>query len=144
MTATTTQSYKISASRKMPERKLMMERPEESVGAKLEKLYRELDEECQAEIEATDANPLYVDITLGVEVTCRVPTSTKLTHELPCREVVSTTHAKECGLPAMFVLWGQLYKPSQLGPRCEDHARRHVGDDVMHRSSQYAVVDLRA
>lgn len=47
-----------------------------------------------------------------------------------------------CGKPSEFVLWGKLYPPEALGPRCYDHASLHMSmDERSIRDS--AVIDLR-
>lgn len=45
--------------------------------------------------------------------------------------------------PAEFVLWGKLFPPEALGPRCYDHAAKHIGAANMGRLDGWAVVDLR-
>lgn len=45
--------------------------------------------------------------------------------------------------PAVFILWGKLFPPEALGPKCYDHAAEHVGWSNMHRIDQWAVFDLR-
>lgn len=45
--------------------------------------------------------------------------------------------------PADFIIWGKLAPPEGLGPKCYDHAVKHLGHDMPRRSDQYAVVDLR-
>lgn len=45
--------------------------------------------------------------------------------------------------PAEFIIWGKLAPPEALGPKCYDHAVKHLGHDMPGRSDQYAVVDLR-
>ena len=44
---------------------------------------------------------------------------------------------------ADFILWGKLFPADALGPRCYDHAERHIGGAGMSRLDQYAVFDLR-
>lgn len=34
---------------------------------------------------------------------------------------------ERCNAPAEFILWGKLLPPEALGPRCHDHAAKHVG-----------------
>lgn len=43
-----------------------------------------------------------------------------------CRER-SEVDGKWCGERAEFIIWGKLYPEEALGPRCYEHARRHVG-----------------
>jgi hypothetical protein len=45
--------------------------------------------------------------------------------------------------PADFILWGKLLAPEALGPKCTDHATKHLGFSAIHRIDQYAVFDLR-
>jgi hypothetical protein len=47
------------------------------------------------------------------------------------------------GVPAEFILWGKLFPPEALGPRCYDHAAKWLGHGNMSRIDQYAVFDLR-
>jgi hypothetical protein len=42
--------------------------------------------------------------------------------------------------PAIVIVWGKLFPPEALGPRCWDHAAEHVD---MSRLDQWAVFDLR-
>lgn len=48
-----------------------------------------------------------------------------------------------CDAPAEFLLWGKLIPPEGLGPRCYDHAAKHVGFHALSPHSGYALVDLR-
>jgi hypothetical protein len=41
-----------------------------------------------------------------------------------CRE--EDEEGNRCGAPAEFILWGKLFKPEALGPRCYDHAAKHA------------------
>jgi hypothetical protein len=52
-----------------------------------------------------------------------------------CRE-------EDCRKPAEFVLWGKLLPAEALGPRCYDHAAKHVGHRALGDPS-WAIVDLR-
>ncbi len=45
--------------------------------------------------------------------------------------------------PADFILWGKLFPPEALGPKCYEHAAKHIGYSGMSQIDQYAVVDLR-
>ncbi len=56
-----------------------------------------------------------------------------------CRE--ETKGGGKCWEPSEFVLWGKLLPPEALGPRCYDHAEKHLGRGV--GDPQWAVVDLR-
>jgi hypothetical protein len=49
-----------------------------------------------------------------------------------------------CNAPAEFILWGKLFPPEALGPRCYDHAVEHTGHNMPARVDQWAVFDLRA
>lgn len=51
---------------------------------------------------------------------------------------------RRCGKPAEFILWGKLLPKEAFGPRCYDHAVKHIGHDMPSRVDQYAVYDLRA
>jgi uncharacterized protein YuzE len=44
---------------------------------------------------------------------------------------------------ADYILWGKLLPKEALGPRCYDHAEKHVGHEAMSRIDQWAVFDLR-
>jgi hypothetical protein len=44
---------------------------------------------------------------------------------------------------AEFILWGKLFPPEALGPRCYDHAEKHIGSRGMSQIDQWAVFDLR-
>ena len=50
-----------------------------------------------------------------------------------------------CNAPAEFILWGKLIPPDGLGPRCYDHAAKHIGHRGLTRpgKSGWAVADLR-
>lgn len=50
-----------------------------------------------------------------------------------------------CNAPAEFLLWGKLIDPEGLGPRCYDHAAKHIGHHALtpHGLTQYALLDLR-
>jgi hypothetical protein len=58
-----------------------------------------------------------------------------------CREWCEDK-ANSCGQPAEFVLWGKLFPPEALGPRCYDHAAAHVGHRGLGDPS-WAIIDLR-
>jgi ATP-dependent Clp protease ATP-binding subunit ClpA len=62
-----------------------------------------------------------------------------------CRDEMSiedVIDGKPCP-PAEFIIWGKLSKPEALGPKCYDHAAKHLGHAAMSRIDQYAVLDLR-
>jgi len=44
---------------------------------------------------------------------------------------------------AEFILWGKLFPPEHLGPRCYEHAKDAIGWHGMSRIDQWAVFDLR-
>jgi len=57
-----------------------------------------------------------------------------------CRELLED-HSR-CPNIAEFLIWGKLFPPEALGPRCYDCAAKHVG----HRNlggKQAAILDLR-
>ena len=58
-----------------------------------------------------------------------------------CREW-PTGALDRCNVPAEFVLWGKLFPPEALGPRCYDHAAAHAGHRALGDPS-YAIIDLR-
>lgn len=61
-----------------------------------------------------------------------------------CREELGAEGKWEkCNQPAEFILWGKLIPPEALGPRCYDHAARHIGHWGLAPNSGWAVFDLR-
>jgi hypothetical protein len=60
----------------------------------------------------------------------------------PCREWVEKK-ANRCNAPSDFILWGKLFPPEALGPRCYDHAYIHIGYGGISQIDQWAVFDLR-
>jgi len=59
-----------------------------------------------------------------------------------CREWMDKS-ANRCGAPAEYVLWGKLIPMKGLGPRCYDHAAKHVGQRALARGEEYALINLR-
>jgi hypothetical protein len=62
-----------------------------------------------------------------------------------CREWVDEV-ANTCKERADFILWGKMFPPEALGPRCLTHAESHVGwRNISSASqiSQWAIYDLR-
>lgn len=57
-----------------------------------------------------------------------------------CREV--DEDGERCAAPAEFILWGKLIPADGLGPRCYDHAAKHVGAYALGDPS-WAIADLR-
>lgn len=57
-----------------------------------------------------------------------------------CREELE--NGDKCWAPAEFVLWGKLIPAEGLGPRCYDHAVRHVGHPALRPESGHAVIHL--
>lgn len=61
-----------------------------------------------------------------------------------CREDIEVDGLPErCNAPADFILWGKLFPSQALGPRCYDHAVKHLSHGAMSRVDQHAVLDLR-
>jgi hypothetical protein len=61
-----------------------------------------------------------------------------------CREELGAeANYDKCWAPAEFVLWGKLFPPEALGPRCYDHAAKHVGHAGLSPNKHYALIDLR-
>ena len=63
-----------------------------------------------------------------------------------CGEWVEVQGApRRCSCPAEFILWGKLLPAEALGPRCYDHAAKHVGAGSLFRPghSGWALADLR-
>lgn len=50
---------------------------------------------------------------------------------------------ERCNEQADFILWGKLFDPNALGPRCYKHTEQWIGVPGMYRIDQYAVYDLR-
>ena len=63
-----------------------------------------------------------------------------------CREQVEDPDGwrQNCNKPAEFLLWGKLFAPEVLGPRCYDHAVAHTHHSMPSRVDQWAVMDLRS
>jgi hypothetical protein len=59
-----------------------------------------------------------------------------------CREWVEDK-ANHCAEPADFILWGKLFPPEALGPRCHDHAYEHAPGAFRGTQGQWAIFDLR-
>lgn len=62
--------------------------------------------------------------------------------EETCREWLDAEHDR-CGERAEFILWGKYFPSEAFGPRCYDHAAKHLGDMSAHSIEQTAVYDLR-
>lgn len=63
-----------------------------------------------------------------------------------CREELGPEAGyQRCNEPAEYLLWGKLFPPSALVPRCYDHAAEHAGHYALtpHGLSQGAILDLR-
>lgn len=59
-----------------------------------------------------------------------------------CREWLPEK-GSNCWEPSEFVLWGKLIEPEGLGPRCGEHAAKHVGYNALAPNSGWALVNLR-
>lgn len=77
--------------------------------------------------------------------TARVPTPIaesvrplKVEYCRECRDLEPPVHTR-----AEFILWGKLFPAEAFGPKCYDHAAKHLGWQAMSRIDQYAVYDLR-
>jgi hypothetical protein len=57
-----------------------------------------------------------------------------------CREWIPEK-VNRCGAPSEYILWGKLFSPEALGPRCYDCAAKHAGHRALGDRS-YAIVDL--
>jgi hypothetical protein len=51
--------------------------------------------------------------------------------------------ADRCNEPAIVIIWGKLFPPNALGPRCEAHAADYLPLSAMYAIDQWAVFDLR-
>jgi hypothetical protein len=61
-----------------------------------------------------------------------------------CRECRDEAPLFSSNIPrADFVLWGKLFPPEALGPKCYDHAAKYIGWSGMARIEGWAVIDLR-
>ena len=59
-----------------------------------------------------------------------------------CREC--RDEGKEIPVPATVIIWGKLFPPEALGPKCDNHAAIHIGGDYYSpRLANWAVFDLR-
>lgn len=58
-----------------------------------------------------------------------------------CREWCPDKN-ENCWAPAEFVLWGKLIPTEGLGPRCYDHAAKHVGHDGLRSRSNWAMINI--
>jgi hypothetical protein len=59
-----------------------------------------------------------------------------------CREWVEDK-TDRCNEPAIIIIWGKLFPAEALGPRCQEHAAKHLPDLSLHTITQWAVFDLR-
>jgi len=70
----------------------------------------------------------------------------KLPRTETCREWLDEANNR-CGERAVAILWGKLFPPEALGPRCEAHATAHCGErsleEIFHPDRPWAVYDLR-
>ena len=60
-----------------------------------------------------------------------------------CREDFGPPTYRLCWKPAEYVLWGKLIPPEALGPRCYDHAAKHLGHQALGVGANYALINLR-
>lgn len=58
-----------------------------------------------------------------------------------CREWIDEEHSY-CFAQSEFVLWGSLFPPKALGPRCYNHAAKHTDSRTL-TSGDAAIIDLR-
>lgn len=61
-----------------------------------------------------------------------------------CREWVDETFDR-CSRPAAAILWGKLFPPEALGPRCREHAETHLQGRSLPEALRegWAIFDLR-
>lgn len=57
-----------------------------------------------------------------------------------CREEMAD--GSRCGAPAETILWGKLLPSEAFGPRCYEHAAKHIGGRAVHDPT-WAAFDLR-
>ena len=55
-----------------------------------------------------------------------------------CRNWIEAKNDR-CGKPARYIVWGKLFDPEYLGPRCEDCAHGQVGYDALRPDAGYAI-----
>jgi hypothetical protein len=62
-----------------------------------------------------------------------------------CREELGEAHNfSKCWEPTEFILWGKMFPPEALGPKCYDHAAEHLNSRMsLQEIEQIAVFDLR-
>jgi hypothetical protein len=60
-----------------------------------------------------------------------------------CRDCRDEAPIGAPATPADFLIWGKMFAPEALGPKCYAHAQQHLGSGAMGRLDQYAVLDLR-
>jgi hypothetical protein len=59
-----------------------------------------------------------------------------------CREDLGPPSYVRCNEQAEFLLWGKLFPPEALGPRCYEHAAKHAGHRALGDPA-WAIFDLR-
>jgi hypothetical protein len=60
-----------------------------------------------------------------------------------CREELGAeANHNKCRAPAEYVLWGKLIAAEGLGPRCYDHAAKHIGHHGLASRSGWALINL--
>lgn len=59
-----------------------------------------------------------------------------------CREELGAPTFDKCWKPAEYVLWGKLIPPEGLGPRCYEHAQKHIDHHGLRSRSGYALINL--
>lgn len=73
-----------------------------------------------------------------------IPTVIQHVDATPVREFCRewTVGGDRCNGPAEFILWGKLIPADGLGPRCYDHAAKHVGHRALGDPA-WAIFHLR-
>ena len=59
-----------------------------------------------------------------------------------CREELGAPTFDKCWKPAEYVLWGKLIPAEGLGPRCYEHALRHISVHGLASRANYALIHL--
>lgn len=71
--------------------------------------------------------------------------TSKLPNVESCREWIESPRFDRCGEKAVGIIWGKLFPPEALGPRCADHVALHCNGRGMNElmAAAYAIYDLR-
>jgi hypothetical protein len=59
-----------------------------------------------------------------------------------CRRDLPGQNGERCNLPAKYIVWGKLFAPEHLGPRCEDCLLDQQPSLRLYQLDQYAIYKL--